>query len=251
MRVETQIVNFYDTNGTGAFFATPFNAAHTILRLKDGMDTSEPSTNGTSASNLYRLSSLLNDDSYSTIAKETVAGFESEMLQYPWLFASFMPSIVASKLGVRGIVVAQGEEKDEKGILKVKEFEQAPRGGLGSFAKLYKETTWLRHRNSLLKDFGKDGRTRILICDGGKCIEEGVLQDIPQQNEKEPLDVSRVAAALPVVEESKPVPVPVENVLTPTTSSTVPITSTESQVHQEPAPILVQENFKPDIDPLV
>jgi hypothetical protein len=218
------------------------------------MDTSEPSTNGTSASNLYRLSSLLNDDTYSTKAKETLAGFESEMLQYPWLFASFMPSIVASRLGVRGIVVAQGEEKDEKGILKVKEFEQAPRGGLGSFARLYKETVWLRERNSLLKNFGKDGRTRILICEGGKCIEEGVLRDIPQENAKEPLDVSGVAAALRAVEESKPVPAPVESILMPTTNIPVMTTSTDSkaaQANQEPAPAPLQENSKPNINPPV
>ena len=40
------------------------------------------------------------------------------MLQYPWLFASFMPAIVASKLGVKGVLVAQGEESSENGVLK-------------------------------------------------------------------------------------------------------------------------------------
>lgn len=194
--IESQIHHFYDESGTGAFFATPFNAPHTILRLKDGMDTSDPSTNGTSASNLYRLSSLLNDDTYSAKARQTVAAFESEILQYPWLFSSFMPSIVAGKLGVRGIVVAQGEEKDDNGVMKVKEFEKAPRGGLGTFTKISsnKESSWLRERNTLLKDFGRDGRTRILICEGGKCVEEGVLQDVPV--EKEIPDVTPPTASL-------------------------------------------------------
>lgn len=88
------------------------------------MDSSEPSTNGTSAANLYRLSSLLNDDSYSRKAKETIAGFESELLQYPWLFASFMPSIVAGQLGVKGVVVSGSAD-----LAKIKEFEKQPRGG--------------------------------------------------------------------------------------------------------------------------
>src|SRR4051812_49194919 len=130
------------------------------------MDASEPSTNGISASNLYRLSSLLNDTTYSQKAKETIAGFESEMLQYPWLFASFMPSVVAGHLGVKGTVVSgSGRER-------IKEYEKQPRGGLATFAKLEGENKWLRERNSLLTNWGKDGKTRILVCEHNTCREE-------------------------------------------------------------------------------
>ncbi|KFZ16577.1 hypothetical protein V502_05018, partial [Pseudogymnoascus sp. VKM F-4520 (FW-2644)] len=74
------------------------------------MDASEPSTNGVSASNLYRLASLLGDAKYEALAKETVGAFEAEIMQYPWLFGSFMPSVVAGVTGVRGIVrVGAGE----------------------------------------------------------------------------------------------------------------------------------------------
>ena len=189
MTIESQISLFYDSNGTGAFFSTHDSAAHVILRLKDGMDTSEPSTNGISASNLYRLSSLLNDDTYSKKAKETVAGFESEMLQYPWLFASFMPSIVAGHLGLKGVVVS-GEGI---GGAKIKAFEKQPRGGLGTFARLDSSNSWLRQRNSLLKDFGLDGKPRVLICEGGVCREEG----LESQTAKKPSDLGRVVDALP------------------------------------------------------
>jgi uncharacterized protein YyaL (SSP411 family) len=136
------------------------------------MDASEPSTNGISASNLYRLSSFLSSSEYEKLARETVASFESEMLQYPWLFASFMPSIVAGRLGVRGVVVSSGEEVE---IGKIKEFEKAPRGGLGSFVKLGPGDSWLRQRNSLLKEFGKDGKVvRVMVCENGSCKEESV-----------------------------------------------------------------------------
>ncbi len=172
------------------------------------MDTSEPSTNGTSAANLYRLSSLLNDSSYSEKAKQTIAGFESETLQYPWLFASFMPSIVASQLGVRGVVVAgRGNEGEEVG--KVKEFEKSPRGGLGTFARLKGEGGWLRGRNELLRTFGVDGKTRVMICEGGVCKEEGVLGEGSIQKEAEKsLDVSDIKSALPSVGKgSQPTPI--------------------------------------------
>lgn len=138
------------------------------------MDASEPSTNGISACNLYRLGSFFSDTSYEEMAKETVASFESEMLQYPWLFASFMPAIVAGRLGVRGVVVAGGEETE---IGKIKEFEKQPRGGLGSFVKLGAgdSNSWLRERNSLLRDFGRESKeARVMVCEGGVCREEGV-----------------------------------------------------------------------------
>jgi len=179
-----------------------------ILRLKDGMDTSEPSTNGTSASNLYRLSSLLNDDSYATKAKQTVVGFESETLQYPWLFASFMPSIVAGHLGLKGVVVSQGDEKDGNGNKKIKEFEKAPRGGIGTFARLDSTSSWLRGRNELLKGFGLDGKTRILICENGACRDEGTASEAGLVKDQPLEDFGSVAAALPETEDSNASPEP-------------------------------------------
>lgn len=187
--LESQNALFYDTSSTGAFFSTPVSAPHVILRLKDGMDTSEPSTNGTSASNLYRLSSLLADDEYAKKGKETVGSFESEMLQYPWLFASFMPSIVAGKLGVRGIVVSEGKGKETdgeaRGVQKIKEFEKAPRGGLGTFIKIDVGDTWLRERNGLLTRFGLDGKGRVLVCEGGICTEERDLEENVEEKVEE------------------------------------------------------------------
>lgn len=161
------------------------------------MDTSEPSTNGTSASNLYRLSSALNDSSYAQKAKETIAGFESETLQYPWLFASFMPGVVASQFGVKGTVIYQGEETDNSGTQKIKEYEKSPRGSLASFARLDKDTKWLRERNELLRDFGRDGKTRILICEGGVCREESVSPGASTIKERrDPMDVAGLKEAL-------------------------------------------------------
>lgn len=175
-KIESQIAYFYDTSSSG-FFSTTQDAKHVILRLKDGMDTSEPSTNGTSASNLYRLSSLLNDEEYGVKARQTIACFESEILQYPWLFATFMPGIVAGKFGVRGTVVFEPEKEGEVGVglggQRIKMYEKAPRGSLSTFSRLTGEGGWLRERNSLLVDFGRSGKSRVMVCEGGICREEG------------------------------------------------------------------------------
>jgi len=68
------------------------------------MDNAEPSTNGISATNLFRLASLLDDENYEKIARGTLSAFEAEIMQYPWLFGSFMPAIVAAAVGVKGII---------------------------------------------------------------------------------------------------------------------------------------------------
>lgn len=175
------------------------------------MDSSEPSTNGVSAVNLYRLSSLLADDDYVTKAKETTSSFESEILQYPWLFPSFMPAIAAGKLGVEGIVVTFGENapsstqsekgkeklvEEARGLTRIKEFEKAPRGGLNTFIRIEKEgSDWLRSRNSLLTRFGLDGKGRVLICANGVCKEERDLVDSGEEVNPVPENIVEAAKA--------------------------------------------------------
>ncbi|TGO90666.1 hypothetical protein BPOR_0055g00090 [Botrytis porri] len=189
---QSQINLFYDGNGTGAFFSTTASAPDVILRLKDAMDSSEPSTNGTSSSNLYRLSSIFNDESYAKKAKETVKSFESEMLQYPWLFPSFMPAIVASHLGVKSVVIHDAAG-DTSGGRWVQEFEKKPRGSLGSIIRLNSSEgngQWLRDRNPLLKDAGKSDKTKILVCENGVCKEEEepIFVDSGVKMEESPLE---------------------------------------------------------------
>lgn len=181
-----------------------------ILRLKEGMDASEPSTNGTSSSNLFRLSSVLNDESYAKKAKETVKSFESEMLQYPWLFPSFMPAIVASHLGVKSVVIHEAAD-DAIGKGRVQEFKKSPRGGLGTIARLSASEgngQWLRERNPLLRAAGKSAKTKILICENGVCKEEddvffvdsGVKMESP--NDAENLKMAGLKESLPNLEGS-------------------------------------------------
>ncbi|KAB5528924.1 hypothetical protein GE09DRAFT_1148923 [Coniochaeta sp. 2T2.1] len=128
---QTQLTLFYDPpsssssspptpllhrSSSGGFYTTEEAAPHAILRLKDGMDTAQPSTNGVSASNLFRLAALLNDRSYSARARETVNAFEVEILQYPWLFVGLLGAVVSARLGVRGgvVVISPGEETEEE-----------------------------------------------------------------------------------------------------------------------------------------
>lgn len=95
---ETQISIFHDT-AAGGFFSTTASSPHTLLRLKDGMDTALPSTNAISVSNLYRLGDLLGDEKFTSLARETIDAFEAEMLQHPWLFPGLLDGVVTARLG--------------------------------------------------------------------------------------------------------------------------------------------------------
>lgn len=68
------------------------------------MDTSLPSTNATSVSNLFRLSQSLSEEKYASLAKESVVAFEAEMLQHPWLFPGLLLGVVTTRLRNPGVI---------------------------------------------------------------------------------------------------------------------------------------------------
>ncbi|KAI1857781.1 uncharacterized protein JN550_013044 [Neoarthrinium moseri] len=150
-----QITKFYDhayypNDGSkarsGAFYRTAEGEANVLLRVKDAMDSVQPSENAVSAANLFRLGSLLDDERYTQLAVETVNAFEAEMLQYPYLFPGLLTSVVAWKLGVQSSVVMGGSEVDAKSYFL------APRGGLRTLLH-YKPQSILRK--------GGDKRTKL------------------------------------------------------------------------------------------
>ncbi|KAF2085745.1 hypothetical protein K490DRAFT_45722 [Saccharata proteae CBS 121410] len=164
---------FWDKSG-GGFFSTMEGQKDLILRLKDGMDNAEPSTNGVSAGNLLRLGSLLGDEGYVAMARATAEAFEAEVMQHPFLFSSLLDAVVGLREGVRGVVVRgpEGEETEKvvrglrKGVsgagvtvLRVREGVEGDR--------------WVRDRNEIV---GKAdwGRVGVMVCEGGSCREEGL-----------------------------------------------------------------------------
>ncbi|POR38384.1 Spermatogenesis-associated protein 20 [Tolypocladium paradoxum] len=110
---KTQITLFHDP--AGAFYSTTASSPHTILRLKDGMDTSLPSTNAVSVSNLFRLGALLDDERFHALARGTVNAFEAEMLQHPWLFPGLLAGVVTARLGADagGVQLGYKETRDK------------------------------------------------------------------------------------------------------------------------------------------
>ncbi|CAN8100496.1 unnamed protein product [Discula destructiva] len=142
----------------GGFYSTTDDAPLVILRLKDGMDTTQPSTNAVSTSNLFRLGFVLGDTSYLKLARETLNAFEVEALQYPWLFIGLLGGVVTARLG--GMVWAtQGDNRDSEAQLR-KRFDELPRAGLRSLVYLRKDGWVAGTRN---KELGKLGEGTYLF----------------------------------------------------------------------------------------
>ncbi len=110
------------------------------------MDTSQPSANGTSVSDLFRLGEMLGDDTYEYLARETIHAFEVETLQHPWLFPSLLSGVVtARKLGRRLDVAWRAP--DDEAAATAADFFTTPRAGLKSRVYLTKtRDSWVEAR---------------------------------------------------------------------------------------------------------
>ncbi|MCJ1249639.1 hypothetical protein MMC30_006865 [Trapelia coarctata] len=157
----------------GGFYTTPNPSSNTpndlLFRLKDGMDSSKPSSNNISAMNLHRLASLLEDDAYARLARETVLAFEAEVEQWPFTFGGMLGSVVLGRLGVQGVVIAgTGEDGRDKKVLNKLRAELAP-GRM--VLRLKGVEGWLKQRNKLLAEMKVDGVTKVMVCEKGACRE--------------------------------------------------------------------------------
>ncbi|RYP22702.1 hypothetical protein DL765_001552 [Monosporascus sp. GIB2] len=153
----------------GAFYSTRPDAPHAILRIKDAMDSAQPSANAVSASNLFRLAALLPhhlppepssssshapspsasaphppppdaaaaaaaaQKRYAAAARQTVRAFGVEMLEHPHLFPGLLCGVVPLKLGGRHwVLVSGGNAQDDREVRRA--FHKAPRAGLFTLA---------------------------------------------------------------------------------------------------------------------
>lgn len=162
---ESQLA-FFLSPPTLGFYSTPSpHPPDLLLRLKNGMDSAEPSSNNISASNLHRLASMLDDEEYARHARETVAAFEAEIEQFPFTFTGMLGSIVKSKLGSKSAVIT-GQGKEEVML--------ALRSSIGPARTVTRlgdgKGEWLKGRNALIGDL--DGtRQGVWVCEGRSCKE--------------------------------------------------------------------------------
>ncbi|EPE08037.1 hypothetical protein F503_00820 [Ophiostoma piceae UAMH 11346] len=152
-----------------------------LLRIKDGMDTTLPATNAVAASNLFRLGSVLDDASYTHLARETIYAFEVEILQHLWLFPGLLTQVVNARLGGPQIAAVSTSPSDAV----VAEYFKSPRAGLRSLVyvggKDKGASSWLLKRNASLSAVASkpesSGSTGSYVFKDGKW-ESATLADL-------------------------------------------------------------------------
>ncbi|KAI0393772.1 spermatogenesis-associated protein [Xylariaceae sp. FL0594] len=191
-----QIKLFYDDTPStvaqanlkcGGFYSTMQDAPHTIFRVKEGIDGSQPSVNSVSVSNLFRLGALLDDQQYTYLAKASINAFGAEMLEHPNLFPGLLCGVVPWRLGGRHWV-AVGDKARASSL-----FHKAPRAALSTlrYHDPRDTTSWLRKRSPAL-DLDGEG---IYIQDGKNA---GVYRKIEDK------DAPGIPSSTSVMEPSEP-----------------------------------------------
>lgn len=134
--------------------------------LKDSSDGAEPSTNGISALNLYRLASFFSDEQYKKYAKSTLEAFEAEINEHSFLYASLLNAVVWERLGGREVtVVGEGNDLDAAvAVLRSRLKSSTTVIRLGGGAK----SEWLTSRNEPLGAVDAS-KKMIQICEKGQC----------------------------------------------------------------------------------
>lgn len=152
------------------------------------MDTAEPSTNGTSADNMYRLGSMLGDSELEQYAHRTCSAFATEMLQHPFLFSSMLPSVVASNLGTSSVILCGSP--DDPDIIQYR--GKLRKRLLSNTTVLYldpsqnseskQQDKWLLGKNKILSETmkGTEKRSRIQICQGTRCVDGHSVEALEQ-----------------------------------------------------------------------
>lgn len=152
----------------GGYYGTPEHQSDVLIRSKDAMDNAEPSANGASAGNLFRLSALLGDQSYEDLARKTARAFEVEMGQHPGLFTGLMSAVVCARLGIKPIIISGPDSSTEaqqalttlRGM--VRPGSTIVRVGGGANAD------WLRSRNPLIASVNPE-KEMVQVCEGTSC----------------------------------------------------------------------------------
>lgn len=175
----TQIKLFYDEERSGGFYSTPKDSQDILIRSKDAMDNAEPSTNGVSALNLFRLSALLDytgtgsqlgdkpqSNDFHSLAVRTVKNFEVELGQHPGLMSGLLSAVVLSRLGLKSVLITgTGPLVDAAvrelcgGVWPGAVMLRVPGSGVGE---------WLRGKNEVLAQIDPS-REMVQVCAGTQC----------------------------------------------------------------------------------
>lgn len=175
-----------------------------LLRLKTGTESATPSVNGVIARNLLRLSALVEDESYRTLARQTCNTFAVEIIQHPFLFVGMLDVIVGLQIGTRTVTGVfstadissipnpRGDTliRNDEPVSALDLIQQRVRAKAGvtvsssivvtsivdirpSHLKDFvgNQSFWLKSRNTLFQDLkaAEPAKNYLMVCEAGRC----------------------------------------------------------------------------------
>lgn len=117
---DAQLMKFWDMENGGFYFSDSKLAAESrlFLRFKHSFDSAEPSSNGVSAENLFKLSGLLHDSFYRDKAVDILQCYGKDITAQPFGYCSMLNSVAAflrsssSSGTLTSVIVVGGEAED-------------------------------------------------------------------------------------------------------------------------------------------
>lgn len=109
---------FWDSTGAGYFMATPDDPS-ILVRMKEAQDGAEPSANSSSVGNLIRLSSFVDQKSYTTKAEEIIKASATLFSKIPLAIPELMSNYIMYLQPKKQIIIAgDRDSQDTKDLLK-------------------------------------------------------------------------------------------------------------------------------------
>lgn len=119
------INNFYDDKN-GGFYKSDKDSEKILVRKKEIYDGATPSANSVEVYNLYRLSSLTDNDEYLDIAEKTMNYFANEIKEYPAAYSFSAMNILYQTYGSVDIALVANKKEDLEDMLKIIEDCELP-----------------------------------------------------------------------------------------------------------------------------
>jgi uncharacterized protein YyaL (SSP411 family) len=161
------IDSFYD-NINGGFYQNDKDSETILVRKKEIYDGATPSSNAVEVYNLYRLSSLVQDETLVDIADKTLQYFANEIKEYPAAYTFSVMNVLYQYHSSTDIILTANNKSEIKDMLKIIEDCDIPFVNV----EFYNDNSMYKIMN---------GKPTAYICKGFICLPP--INDLEQLSE--------------------------------------------------------------------
>ena len=165
----TMDARFWD-EARGGYFNSHAGDASIVLRLKEDYDGAEPAPSSVAASNLLRLSAMLNDEALGKRALRTIEAFRTQWSATPHAMPGMLCAIaLALEPSRQVVIVGDPSQPDFRALTAVLHEKLAPRRVLLAITS-EADRAWLTQRSPWLAEMKTtNARATVYVCEQFTC----------------------------------------------------------------------------------